>query len=150
MKSASSSVVPQNKRTTAESYSKEVAQFAVVNKPYNKLFAVRLSETQSSLDTSFCAAEVKSSLLILLYAVRTLHACNWQQLVEIQMVKPFAHWPQMLAETLSQMELRHQPLKHLSTLLDKMKAIKQVQSHVMSCELLNSNKANAGKDWDKA
>ena len=73
-------------------------------------------------------------------------AAQHPQLVEIQMVKPFAHWPQMLAETLSQMELRHQPLKHLSTLLDKMKAIKQVQSHVMSCELLNSNKANAGKD----
>ena len=40
----------------AESYSKEVAQFAVVNKPYNKLFAISLSETQSSLDTSFWSA----------------------------------------------------------------------------------------------
>ena len=57
-------------------YPKEVAQFAVVNKPYNRLFAVSLSETQSSLDTAFWSAEVKSSLLTLLYAIRTLHACN--------------------------------------------------------------------------
>ena len=64
------------KRTTAECYSKEVAQFVVVNKPYDKLFAISLSETQSSLDTSFWSAEVKRSLLYLLYAIRTLHACN--------------------------------------------------------------------------
>ena len=36
-----------------------------VNKAYNKLFAISLSETQSSLDTSFWSAEVKSSLLTL-------------------------------------------------------------------------------------
>jgi len=63
------------KRTT-ESYSKEVAHIAVVNKPYDKLFAISLSETQSSLDTSFWSAAGESSLLSLLYAVRTLHACN--------------------------------------------------------------------------
>ena len=40
----------------AESYSKEVAQFVVVNKPYDKLFAISSSETQSSLDTLFWSA----------------------------------------------------------------------------------------------
>ena len=47
-----------------------------VNKAY-KLFAISLSETPSSLDTSFWSAEVKSSLLTLLYAIRTLmHATD--------------------------------------------------------------------------
>ena len=42
MKSASSVVSQKTlvlKRTMAESYSKEVAQFAVVNKPYDKLYS---------------------------------------------------------------------------------------------------------------
>jgi len=59
----------------AERYSKEVAQFAVVNKPYNKLFAISLSETQVHLILLF-GQQVKSSLLSLLYAIHTLRACN--------------------------------------------------------------------------